>query len=348
MASTQTSVATPIEGEARVAHELERELVREASVELTPRQVAAVDDLSAHLPLGTRVYMPSIPGSAWRETVAACERLHRDGMVAVPHLGARSIANHAELASRLNGLAATRVSELMLIAGDRKRPAGMFRDTLDILDSGALVEHGLVRVGIAGYPEGHPVADPAALARSLSRKLEYAAATGTEMWMVSQFSFDPRKVVSWLDAIRRTSERLPVRVGMAGPARLKTVLAFAARCGVRASARALARRPSALRLLNNWTPDSMLQALARHRMESPDSTLSGIHLFTFGGLPQTSRWLRATAGIGTAPLAGPLWNRGELLLGSASDASTRENSRCEFSGRPRSGRVHDVKAHGEL
>ena len=96
------------------------------------------------------------------------------------------------------------------------------------------------------------------------------------------------------------SDLLPVRVGMAGPARLKTVLAFAARCGVGASARALARRPSALRLLNNWTPDSMLQALARHRVASPESPLSGIHLFTFGGLPQTSRWLRATAGVGTA------------------------------------------------
>ena len=299
MASTQTSVATPIDAEAGVARELERELAREASVELTPRQVAAADDLSGQLPLGTRVYVPSIPGSTWGETVGACERLHADGMVAVPHLDARSIADRAELDSRLNGLAATRVTELMLVAGDRKRPVGEFRDTLEILDSGALVEHGLVRVGIAGYPEGHPVVDPAALAHSLSRKLEYAAATGTEMWMVSQFAFDPRIVVSWLDAIRRTSELLPVRVGMAGPARLKTVLAFAARCGVRASARALARRPSALRLLSNWTPDSMLQALARHRAESPGSTLSGIHLFTFGGLPQTSRWLRATVGVGT-------------------------------------------------
>lgn len=348
MASTQTSVATPIDGEGRVARELERELARGASVELTPRHVAAADDLSGHLPLGTRVYVPSIPGSAWRETVVACERLHSAGMVAVPHLDARSIADQAALECRLNGLVAARVTELMLVAGDRKRPVGEFRDTLDILDSGALVEHGLTRVGIAGYPEGHPVVDPAALAHSLSRKLEYAAATGTKMWMVSQFAFDPRIVVSWLDAIRRASGLLPVRVGIAGPARLKTVLAFAARCGVRASARALARRPSALKLLSNWTPDSMLQALARHREDSPGSPLSGIHLFTFGGLPQTSRWLRATAGIGTAHSAGPVWNRGELLLGSASDASNRENSRSEFAGRPRSGRVPDVKTHGEL
>ena len=332
MVPTQTSVAALIDGEATVAREVERELAREASVELTPRQVAAVDDLSRLLPLGTRVYVPSIPGAAWRDTVGACARLHGDGMVPVPHLAARSIANHAELAHRLRTLAETRVTELMLIAGDRERRLGVFRDSLDVLDSGALVEHGLMRVGIAGYPESHPVVDPAAMSLSLRRKLEYAVATGTQMWMVSQFAFDPGKVVSWLDMIRRTSELLPVRVGMAGPARLKTVLAFAARCGVRASARALARRPSALRLLSNWTPDPMLQALARHRAESPDSPMSGIHLFTFGGLPQTSHWLRAMTGVGAAHVADPVGNGGELLLDRASDAPDRENARPSQHG----------------
>ena len=300
MTAPQTNIATPIDGVVEAARELEREFARGASVELTPRQVAAVDDLTSHLPLGTRVYVPSIPGAEWRETTVACERLHEGGMVAVPHLAARSIAHLKELDSRLKGLAEVSVTELMLIAGDRKRPMGTFRDTLDILDSGALVEHGMTGVGIAGYPEGHSVVDHAALAMSLSRKLEYADATGTEMWMVSQFAFRADKVLSWLDMVRRTSESLPVRVGLAGPAQLKTVLAFAARCGVGVSARALARRPGALRLLNNWVPDSMLQALARHRVASPESPISGIHLFTFGGLPQTSRWLRATVGAGTA------------------------------------------------
>ena len=299
LSKRQTNVAAPIDDEAMAARQLERELAHQASVELTPRQVEAADDLSGHLPSGTRVYVPSIPGSTWRETVDACARLHRDGMVAVPHVDARSVVDMAELHSRLNGFAEASVTDVMLVAGDRKRPLGTFRDTLDILDSGALVEHGMTRVGIAGYPEGHPVVDPAALADSLSRKLEYAAATGTDMWMVSQFAFQAEKVIAWLDAIRRTRESLPVRVGMAGPARLKTVLSFAAHCGVGASARALARRPSALRLLNHWTPDAMLRTLACHGVASPGSPLSGIHLFTFGGLPQTSRWLRATAGVGT-------------------------------------------------
>ena len=296
-AAAQTSAAPPIDGVADAM----RELALGASVELTPRQVAAADNLAKDLPLGTRVYVPFVPGADWQDTVGACERIHASGMIAVPHLVARSVANRAELDDRLRGLAEAWVTEIMLVAGDRARPVGAFRDTLDVLDSGALVGHGMTRIGIAGYPEGHPAVDPAPLDAALAKKREYAAATGTEMWMVSQFAFEPETVIDWLDAIWRADDTIPVRVGMAGPARLSTLVAFAARCGIGASASALIRRPGVLRLLNpRLAPDGMLNALGRHRVVSPESPLSGIHLFTFGGLPQTSRWLRAMAGVGTA------------------------------------------------
>ena len=295
VAGAQTNIATPVDAVADAV----RELARGASVELTPRQVVAAGSLANDFPLGTRVYVPFVPGAAWQNTVGACERLHACGMIAVPHLVARSVADRAELDDRLRGLAGVSVTELMLVAGDRRRPAGAFRDTLDVLDTGALVEHGMTRIGIAGYPERHPLIDPAGLDAALAKKREYAAATGTEMWMVSQFAFDPETVIAWLETIRRMDNPLVVRVGMAGPARLKTLVAFAARCGIGASARALSRRPSVVRLLNRWTPDGMVDALARYRVAMAGAPLSGIHLFTFGGLPQTSRWLRATAGVGT-------------------------------------------------
>lgn len=297
MVSTQTNVATPIDGVVDAMCEL----VRGASVELSPRQVAAAPNLADSLPLGTRVYVPFVPGADWQDTVRACKRLHAGGMIAVPHLAARSVADTAELDSRLRSLAEVSVTELMLVAGDCKRPAGVFRDTLDVLDSGRLIEHGMVRVGITGYPEGHPLVDPALLEAALARKREYAVATGTVMWIVSQFAFEPETVIDWLDAALREDGAFLVRVGLAGPARLSTLMAFAARCGIGASASALIRRPGVLRLLNpRLAPDDVLHALGRHRIESPESSLSGIHLFTFGGLPQTSRWLRATVGAGTA------------------------------------------------
>ena len=316
MAILNTNIATPA-GDATTAL---LDLARGASVELAPRQVAAVDHLADYLPLGTRVYVPFVPDAHWQDTILACERLGGGGMVPVPHLPARSVSGPTELDEWLGRLTEAGVTELMLVAGDRNEPAGVYRDTLDILDTGALAAHGLTRLGVTGYPDGHPLASVADLEAALVRKMEYATATGTEMWIVSQFAFDPLPVIAWIQRIQQLANGLPLRIGIAGPARLKTLLGFAARCGVGVSAKMIARRPSVVRLLNNWSPDVMIGALGRHRaaslevpaleapsleapsLEAPSlaPSIAGIHLFTFGGLPQTSRWLRAKAGVGTA------------------------------------------------
>ena len=270
----------------------QRELVRNASIELSPRQLGSMGPLTDYLPSGTRVYIPSIPGVAWRETLAACERLAAEGMPPVPHLPARLMKSAAQLDDRLGRLADAGVGELLLVAGDHKRAAGPYRDTVDVLESGKLVEHGFRRLGVTAYPEGHPLATHRELEAALSRKTAYANATDTDMWIVTQFTFAAAPAVAWLTAMRDRGCPLPVYIGLPGPARLRTLLAYAARCGVRASARALTRQPSVIRLLKRWSPDDLLRGLAQYRAASPGTNLAGIHLFTFGGLPRTSRWLR--------------------------------------------------------
>ena len=281
----------------------QRELVRHASVELSPRQLVSTGPLTDYLSRGTRVYIPSIPGAAWRDTIAACSRLTAEGMQPVPHLPARLIKSAGQLDERLGKLAEAGVAELLLVAGDHKLAAGPYRDTLDVLESGKLVEHGFRRLGVTAYPEGHPFTARRELEAALSIKIAYANATGTEMWIVTQFTFASAPAVAWLAAMRDRGCALPVYIGLPGPARLRTLLAYAGRCGVRASTRALTRNPSVIRLLKSWSPDDVLQALAQYRVESPGTTLAGIHLFTFGGLPRTSRWLRAN-GATTRTAAG--------------------------------------------
>ena len=267
----------------------QHELVRHASVELSPRQFASIGPLTDYLSQGTRVYIPSVPGAAWSETIDACRRLGAEGMVAVPHLSARLLSGAEDLDDRLGQLADAGVGDLMLVAGDQKRPAGPYRDTLDVLESGKLIERGFRRLGVAAYPEGHPLASRAKLEAALARKVAYAKATDSELWIVTQFGFAAAPAIAWLEAMQCP---LPVYIGLPGPARLRTLLAFAARCGVSASARMLTRRPSVIRLLRRWTPDDVLHGLARYRVDSPATALAGIHLFTFGGLPRASRWLR--------------------------------------------------------
>jgi len=87
-----------------------------------------------------------------------------------------------------------------------------------------------------------------------------------------------------------------VDIGMAGPTRVKTLMAYAAQCGVGASARAMLRRPGSARLMRAWTPDVMVRALVQYCLDNPDTLLRGIHLFPFGGLRQSAQWIQEHSG----------------------------------------------------
>ena len=274
---------------APVAHV--RRLARGASLEIAPRQLAAADGAVA----GTEIYVPQLPQTAWQTTVSACERLRGAGLVPVPHLAARSLGSAAELDERLAQLAALGVDRLLLIAGDEPRP-GSFANTLAVLETGLLTRHGFRRLGVAAHPEGHPHAARDELEAALAAKVEYAESTATQLWVVTQFAFASPPLLAFLRHMREAHPGVAVRVGIPAPAKPRTLLAFAVRCGVGASARTLTRRPGVVRLFGQWTPDALLADLAEHCAATPDSPLAGIHVFTFGGAGTALRWLRSLGG----------------------------------------------------
>lgn len=275
-------------------------LTRGASIEVAPRQLQA---LPQQLPRGTQTYVPFLPQAAWQGTVAACVRLRRMGMAPVPHLTARSVASPAHLDDMLGELAASGVDRLLLIAGDCSAPSGPYASTMALLESGKLAEHGFRRFGIAAHPQGHPHARQRELEAALAAKVEYARSTGSKVWVVTQFAFAHEPMLALLQHMRTAHPGVPVRIGIPGPARLRTLLAFAARCGVGVSARQLAARPGALRLLGRWSPSDVVAKLAAHRACAPDSPLAGIHIFAFGGIDASVRWLRSLHDEKTAPEA---------------------------------------------
>lgn len=261
-----------------------RQLVEGYSIEATPRQLENADSLTS-LPRGTSIYVPYLPRGSVADTVQACRRLTGAGFRPVPHVTARAAASREKLDEQLAMLSEAGASALLLIAGDRRRPAGPFRSTLDVLDTGLLQAHGFHDVGVAGHPEGHPVADAQSLMDALHRKSRYAGETGTRMWIVTQFAFSADPVISWLGRLRQGGIELPVRIGVPGPAKAQTLLRYALQCGIGASSRMLGRRPDAVsQLLGRWTPEAMLRPLARYKAESPGAQIAGIHVFPFGGL----------------------------------------------------------------
>lgn len=268
-------------------------LANNASLEIAPGQLQR---FSAALPPGAEVYVPFLPKARWQETVQACQRLRCAGMVPVPHLTARSVASAAELDDRLGALAAAQVDRLLLIAGDQATPAGPYADALAVLETGKPLAHGLRRIGVAAHPEGGAHAPRSELDAALARKLDYAANNDVSMWVVTQFVFEPKAALEFLQRMRCARPTVPVRLGIPGPARLSTLIAFAARCGVGASLRTLTRRPEAARLLAQWSPNALFEALAEHPLLASDGV--GIHVFAFGGVGGAIGWLQSRRSSG--------------------------------------------------
>ena len=275
---------------ARIRVEL-RDLARGASVEVLASRVPRPEILRGHLRAGTDVYLPSPPKGSWPDVIDACKRGLAAGMRPVPHLAARSLRSSGELGERLAELAEAGVDAVMLVAGDRAAPAGPYPDTPTLLESGLLAEHGIRQLGVTSYPEGHPFLRPDDLEEALRRKTEYAQATGSDIWLVTQFVFSPDPALGWLARTREAGCSLPIRIGVAGPVALRTLIGYAVRCGVGASARALMRKPGVARLAGRWSPTPIALALARHRAAEASAPAADLHLFTFGGLAAGADWL---------------------------------------------------------
>jgi methylenetetrahydrofolate reductase (NADPH) len=255
------------------------------------------DDIAALqgiVPERTPVYLTAMPGRPAADAIEPARRLYAAGLEPVPHLAVRNIAGRAELDDLLSNLAARAgVRRVLVIAGDRDQPAGPFATALELIESGLLQRHGIVEIGIAGYPEGHPRIAPLVLEQSFAAKIEAASQTGLAVHIVTQFCFDAAAVVNWIARLRDHGIEHPVRIGMAGPANLSTLLRYARRCGVRASARGLTRNAGLLKhLVGTSAPDGIIRPLAE---ASATGRLGQVmpHFFSFGGVAATGRWAAA-------------------------------------------------------
>jgi methylenetetrahydrofolate reductase (NADPH) len=268
---------------------------REASIEITPHDRALPSALVGRLPAGTTLYVTHTPNTTLMEVMELAAAAERAGFHACPHIAARRLHSHAELEDGLAALRRHAITRVLLIAGDLDTPAGPFASTLDIMEGKALVEAGVTSIGVAGHPEGHPRVSEEELWEALRMKQAFGERTGIRMHIVSQFGFDPAALASWDRQLTARGIVLPVHVGLAGPASLKSLARFAILCGIGASLRALLMSPSALATLKSLvrTVDEMFPGVARLRAGALAHRLVKPHFFAFGGVKRTVEWLEA-------------------------------------------------------
>ncbi|MEW6452490.1 MAG: methylenetetrahydrofolate reductase [Pseudomonadota bacterium] len=266
------------------------------SMEATRLNAADIEALKSALPQGTQLYLTAIPNKPQAEQIEAAVCARAAGFEPVPHLAARSIESRGALDEALARMTKEAgVRRALVIAGDTDRPKGPFASAIELIESGLLQRHGIGEVGIAGYPEGHPRISQDVLDRVLVAKAEAAEQTGLSVHVVTQFAFDAQTILSWLARLRDLGIEHPVRIGMAGPTSLATLLRYAHRCGVRASAQGLTRQAGLIKhLLGTSAPDGVIRPLAEACAGGRLGRVAA-HFFSFGGAAATARWARAAA-----------------------------------------------------
>lgn len=265
------------------------------SIEVMPRTAEKIEDFRALLPAGTRVYVAHIEGTPIEEMVATAKRLRAEGFEPMPHFPARILRDALQLrdwVARYKGEAG--VKQALLLGGGVKTPVGTLDNAMQLVETGAFA--GFERLHFAGHPEGNRDIDADGtdkiVMQALALKQKFADTTDADTAIVTQFAFEAGPIIQWVDRLAAEGIRMPVHIGIAGPAKLQTLLKFAISCGVGPSLKVLQKRArDVTKLLTPFEPTDLLMDLARHKAKHPDFGIEAVHFFPLGGIKTNATWI---------------------------------------------------------
>jgi methylenetetrahydrofolate reductase (NADPH) len=266
-----------------------------ASIEVTPKASAELAELAGLLAPATSVYVTALPGADLDDLVTAARRVRDAGHEPVPHIPARAIAGRDGLDRLLGALAAEAgVVDVLVVGGSAKEQAGEYSSSIEILESGLLERHGIVRAGVAGHPEGTPDIPPESVRASLAAKNAFALDHGIELRIVTQFALASDPYLAYERRIRDAGNRLPVIAGLPGVTSPATLVKYGMACGIGPSLEILRKQTGGLLKLATtrlWRPDDVARGIAEAAAADPQSLIRGLHVFPFGGLRRSAEWL---------------------------------------------------------
>lgn len=282
-------------------------LLKGFSIEVMPRTAEKIEDFRALLPRGTRVYIAHIEGTPIADMVTTAKRLHAEGYPVMPHFPARIIRDRATLAdwiARYQGEAG--VKQALLLGGGVSTPAGEFDNSMQMIETGLF--DGFERLHVAGHPEGNKDIDADGSDRMVMQALKWKQAfserTDARMAIATQFCFEAAPVIAWADRLAAEGIRLPIHIGVAGPAKLQTLLKFAIACGVGPSLRVLQKRAKDVtKLLMPFEPDEFIAAIAAHKAAHPGFGIETVHFFPLGGIKTNATWATEHGGAAAVSAA---------------------------------------------
>lgn len=260
-------------------------LLEEPRYEVIP--VQGIEQKVATLPYGSTVTVTASPGLGIERTLDVSVVLAARGYTVVPHLAARMVTGRGHLERLVQRLEGTGIREAFVIGGDADPPAGDYADAGDLLEELSGLAHPFTRIGIGGYPEGHPLIPDDKLLEALRRKQPFAS------HIVTQICFDAGALAAWTAGLRSAGVTLPVVVGLPGVVERKRLAEISLKSGVGASLRYLrkhGRQMVALARSRRYDPTPLAQDVADHAADEALG-IRGVHLFTFNQVEPTRDWV---------------------------------------------------------
>ncbi len=231
-------------------------------------EITMKTDLSV-LPKVKDVYITMLPGGDFRDTADQAIKLVKKGFNPIPHFPARSIENDIQLKEYISRCKDGGVKQVLVIGGSRD-PIGKFDSSIQLLETGYFEQ---MTIGIAGHPEGSPDISDSDLEKAMKDKKPYAD------YIVTQWLLNPQPIIDFI-----SKQTVPVHVGITGPLKITSLIKFANIVGAKNSLNFLKSNFSkALDLMKPRDPNDLIGKVKSHT--------DFFHIYTFGGLKETNKWL---------------------------------------------------------
>ena len=268
------------------------------SIEVMPRTAAKIESFNDILPKNTRIYIAHIEGVPIQEMISTAKRIQSEGFVVIPHFPARIIENKVILEDWIKAYQEeANIDQALILAGGVDKPHGIFENSMQLVETELFNKYNFKNLYFAGHPEGNKDIDPDGTEKNVTDALVWKQKlnerTDINLALTTQFCFDSKPVIKWANELNKNGINIPIHIGVAGPAKLQTLIKFSIACGVGASLKVLHKRAKDIKkLLLPFEPNEFLETLALHKKNNPDFNITNIHFFPLGGIKTTSNWIK--------------------------------------------------------
>jgi methylenetetrahydrofolate reductase (NADPH) len=275
-----------------------KEFLTDFSIEVMPRTAAKIESFKEILPKNTRVYIAHIEGVPIKEMVQTAKRISSEGFNVMPHFPARIIKDKSTLEEWINmyqGEAG--INQALLLAGGVDKPHGTFESSMQLVETELFERYNFKNLHFAGHPEGNKDIDKDGSNKNVDEALlwkqKFNERSDIDIAITTQFCFEAESVIEWANSLTNNGINIPIHIGVAGPAKLQTLIKFSIACGVGPSLKVLQKRAKDVKkLLLPFDPNDFLETLAKHKKENPKFNISNIHFFPLGGIVTNASWIK--------------------------------------------------------